>query len=323
MSGERCNNMSEFTKILTLSFLSPFRLHCLLLSRTVAILLSCWLIRPSPVAAWWETGHEVVARLAAARLTPAARTRVAQILQVPDTPAAVADALAEASIWADHVKGQSKTGPWHYIDLTLEDRKTDMAQRCENDNCVTARIRLFAAQLSAKTARQDSHWSDLDALRFLVHLVGDLHQPLHAISDADQAGNCERLDPPVRQAKNVHSLWDGEIVNSMGEGDAKLAADLDLQIGKLSGARQQTLASGNAEDWAWESHVLAQKVVYKRLHIPKEPIGFPAHCSEAPAELTDHAWHVPPGYVKAMQPVVRAQLEKAGLRLARLLNESL
>jgi hypothetical protein len=292
-------------------------------ARTLAILLTCWLLRPFSLAAWWETGHEVVARLAAARLTPAARTRVAQILQVPDTPAAVADALAEASIWADHVKGESKTGPWHYIDLTLEDRKTDIAQRCENDNCVTARIRLFAAQLSAKTTPRDSHWSDLDALRFVVHIVGDLHQPLHAISDADQAGNCERLDPPVRQAKNVHALWDGEIVNSMGEGDKTLAADLDRQIGKLSGARQQTLAAGTAEDWAWESHVLAQKVVYKRLHIPKESVEFPAHCSDAPAELTDHPWRVPPGYVKAMQPVVRTQLEKAGLRLARLLNESL
>ena len=291
--------------------------------RTLVILLTCWLIRPFSAAAWWETGHEAIARLAAARLTPAARTRVAQILQVPDTPDAVADALAEASIWADHVKGENKTGPWHYIDLTLEDRKTDIAERCENDNCATARIRLFAAQLSAKTTPQDSHWSDLDALRFVVHFVGDIHQPLHAISDADQGGNCERLDPPVRQAKNVHALWDGEIVNSIGEGDKRLAEDLDRQIGKLSAARQQTLAAGNAEDWAWESHVLAQKVVYKRLHIPKEPIQFPAHCSEAPAELTDHPWRIPSGYVKAMQPVVRIQLEKAGLRLARLLNESL
>jgi hypothetical protein len=236
---------------------------------------------------------------------------------------AVADALAEASIWADHVKGESKTAPWHYIDLALEDRKTDIAQRCENDNCVTARIRLFAAQLSAKTTPRDSRWSDLDALRFVVHFVGDLHQPLHAISDADQGGNCERLDPPVRQAKNVHALWDGEIVNSMAEGDKRLAADLDRQIEQLSASRQQTLATGSAEDWAWESHVLAQKVVYKRLHIPKEPVEFPAHCSEAPVELTDHPWRIPPGYVKAMQPVVRAQLEKAGLRLARLLNESL
>jgi len=118
-------------------------------------------------------------------------------------------------------------------------------------------------------------------------------------------------------------LWDGAIVNSIGESDKRLAEDLDRQIARLSPARQQALATGNAEDWAWESHVLAQKVVYKRLHIPKEPIEFPVNCSEAPAELTDHPWRIPGGYVTAMQPVVRIQLEKAGLRLARLLNESL
>src|SRR4051794_34385043 len=127
-----------------LSFPSLSGYTIFLPSRTLAILLSCWLLKPFPVAAWWETGHEVVARLAAARLTPAARTRVAQILQVSDTPSGVAGALAEASIWADHVKGESKPAPWHYIDLSLEDRKSDIAERCENDNCVTARIRLFA-----------------------------------------------------------------------------------------------------------------------------------------------------------------------------------
>jgi hypothetical protein len=314
-------------KIYGLSFPLPCRYTVLLPRRlpvrTLALLLTCWLIRPFSASAWWQTGHEAVARLAAAHLTPAARTRVAQILQVPDTDEAVADGLAEASIWADHAKNEKKTAAWHYIDLALQDRKTDIPKRCENDNCVTARIRLFAAQLSAKTTPQDSHWSDLDALRFVVHFVGDVHQPLHSISDADQGGNCERLDPPVGRANNVHALWDGEIVNSIGKGNKALAADLDRQVRKLSPARQRILAEGGANDWAWESHVLAHKVIYKRLHIPEEPVGFPAHCSEAPAALTAHAWHIPPGYVKAMQPILRAQLEKAGLRLARLLNESL
>jgi hypothetical protein len=289
----------------------------------LVVLLSYSFLLPFSASAWWETGHKTVARLAAAHLTPAARTRVAQILQVPDTEDAVADALAEVSIWADHVKGQSKTAPWHYIDLALQDRETDMEKRCEEDNCAPARMRLFAAQLAAKTTPRDSHWSDVDALRFVVHLVGDIHQPLHAITDADQGGNCERLDPPVGRAKNVHAVWDGEIVNSMSEGDQALAADLNRHIGSWSRARQQALAGGSPEDWAWESHMLALKVVYKRLHIPKEPAGFPAHCSEAPEAIASHAWRIPRGYVQAMQPVVRAQLEKGGLRLARLLNESL
>ena len=132
-----------------------------------------------------------------------------------------------------------------------------------------------------------------------------------------------RLDPPVGRAKTVHALWDGEIVNSMGEGNEALAADLNRQIESWSTKRQQALAAGDPEDWAWESHTLALKFVYKRLHIPKEPVEFPTPCSAAPAEIAAHTWRIPPGYVQAMQTVVRAQLEKAGLRLARLLNESL
>jgi hypothetical protein len=291
--------------------------------RTVVIFLSYCLIRPLSADAWWETGHEVVARLAASRLTPAARTRIAQILNVADSPESVANALAEASIWADTVKGQNKTGPWHYIDLTLEDHPSDIPARCENDDCVTARIRLFAAQLSSKTTAQDSRWSDLDALRFVVHFVGDIHQPLHAISDADQGGNCERLDPPVRQAKNVHALWDGELVNALGADERSLAASLESQISKLSTDRQESLAAGHPDDWAWESHRLAERVIYKRLHIPKEPVEFPAHCTEAPAAITAHPWRIRPSYIEAMKPIVRLQLEKGGLRLARLLNESL
>lgn len=151
------------------------------------------LLFATPVYGWWETGHRTVARLAAAQLTPAARTRVAQILQVPDTPEAVADALAVASTWADETKAQTKTGSWHYIDLVLQDNKSDIPVRCQDSNCITARIHLFAAQLSSRAA--NAPISEGDALRYLVHFVGDLHQPLHAVSDADLGGNCERVDP--------------------------------------------------------------------------------------------------------------------------------
>src|ERR1700733_1640385 len=127
---------------------------------------------------WWETGHRVVARIAALHLTPQARARVASILGVPDTIDAVADAMAKESTWADEVRPSTNTGEWHSIDLTLQNGKGDFAKRCENDNCAPARIRLFAAQLAG--GPKVEKWSDLDALRFVVHFVGDIHQPLHA-----------------------------------------------------------------------------------------------------------------------------------------------
>src|SRR5690348_12522258 len=95
---------------------------------------------------WWETGHEVVARIAAAHLTPAAHTRVARILNVPDSPQAVADGLATASLWADQTKAETHTASWHYVDLALQDHKSDIPRRCPHENCAPARVRLFAGQ---------------------------------------------------------------------------------------------------------------------------------------------------------------------------------
>ncbi len=128
------------------------------------LLVSCWILTPIPAYSWWETGHETIARIAAAHLTPAARTRIARILDVSDTPEAIADALAKASIWADQTKKETKTGEWHYIDLALQDHKSDIAARCQDDNCAPARIRLFAAQLASRTSERKVERSRCPAL---------------------------------------------------------------------------------------------------------------------------------------------------------------
>ena len=285
------------------------------------LLLSCCLLWPFPAYSWWETGHRTVARIAAANLTPAARVRLARILNVPDNPGAIADALAVASTWADETKNETHTGEWHYIDLTLQDSKSDILKRCEENNCVSARIRLFAAQLSGH--KTEGRWSELDALRFLVHFVGDIHQPLHAISDADLGGNCERLDPPIGNAKNLHALWDGQIIEAMDANDRDLAENLGKYFSALDEARQKEFSSGEVDDWVWESHKLAQENIYGKLHIPVEPILFPKNCGEAPPEITNFHPPIDILYIDTMKPVVRDQLLKAGLRLARTLNESL
>jgi hypothetical protein len=286
------------------------------------LLLSCLLLLPFPAYSWWETGHQVVARIAVMHLTPDVLRRVAHILDVENTPATVSDALAQASLWPDETKKDTNTGNWHYIDLALQDHKSDISARCENDNCVTARVRLFAAQLASKTG-VDSRWSDLDALRYVVHFVGDIHQPLHDISDADQGGNCEVLDPPVVNAKNLHALWDGELVNVLGANEKAISTDLSREIDAMPSTRQAELVAGDQDDWAWEGHQLAEKEIYARLNIPLEAVVFPGKCTEAPDTITSLKLEIEPSYIEAMKPVVRGQLEKAGLRLARLLNNSL
>lgn len=292
--------------------------------RLVVILLIGCLIHPFPAYPWWETGHQTVARIAAAHLTPAARTRVARILEVEDTEEAVADALARSSTWADETKNETKTGSWHFIDLALEDHKSDIPERCQNDDCAPARVRLFAEQLSGHPGHPaNTRWSQLDALRYVVHLVGDIHQPLHDTSDADLGGNCELLDPPIGKANNLHALWDGEIINEMSASDRSLAAELESEVGEFSARHQRQLSDGKEDDWAWEGHEIAVHQIYRRLRIPVEPLEFPASCADAPAAITGFKLEISSAYIGEMKPVVREQLIKGGLRLARLLNESL
>jgi hypothetical protein len=274
-----------------------------------------------PALGWWETGHQVVARIAAAHLTAAARTRVSRILDVPDSPEAIANALASASTWADETRSETHTGNWHFIDLALQDEKFDIAKRCPQDNCAPARIRIFAAEL--RSHQSDQRWSELDQLRYLVHFVGDIHQPLHAASDADLGGNCELLAAPMGQVNNLHALWDGGIIAQIGLDQRALAASLQEQILTMSGSEREKIEGGRINDWTWESHELAIREIYRALHIPLEPVVFPSSCASAPEAITRLRLEIAESYLKAMKPVVREQLIKGGLRLAKVLNESL
>jgi hypothetical protein len=283
----------------------------------LAVLLCCLLALPS--FGWWETGHRTVARIAAAYLNPKTRTRVAQILGVHDTPGSVSNAMAAASTWADETKEQTKTGEWHYIDLALQDGEKNIRERCPGDNCLTARIEIFAQQLANRKA---TGVSDRNALRYLIHFVGDVHQPLHTISDADLGGNCEQITP-FNEAKNLHALWDGGIIASLHESDVRLADNLEGYITRLSGGERRSWSRGDAKKWTWESHKLAERDIYQRLHIPIEPPVFPKTCKVAPGEISNFRPYIDGVYINDMKPVVGNQLAKAGLRLARLLNQTL
>lgn len=290
--------------------------------RATALFLSYWFLCPLPAYCWWETGHQAIARVAAVHLTLEARTRAAQIFGVENTPAAVAEAMAAASTWADETKAATRTGEWHFIDLALQDGEADISARCPGDNCAPARIRLFAAQLASRHF-DDTRWSDLDALRYVIHLVGDIHQPLHTVSDADLGGNCERLDPLVGNAKNLHALWDGPLVDALNADSRLLAHELEEDIDGMPPSARAAIATGNEEDWVWESHELAIRDVYEKLRIPTEPVEFPRNCRFAPALVGEMFLDIGNGYVNDMKPVVREQLIRAGLRLANLLNQSL
>src|SRR5579875_2971161 len=180
---------------------------------------------------------------------------------------------------------------------------------------------MFVAELAS--GRPTARWSELDALRYVVHLVGDIHQPMHTVSDADLGGNCERLREPIDQARNLHALWDGALVDALNPNAAALTAALERYIAALGAGEAAALARGRVEDWVWESHEIAVRNVYGKLHIPVEPVEFPTSCREAPLAMTEFHAQIDSLYIDMMKPVVRDQLVKGGLRLARVLKEAL
>jgi hypothetical protein len=146
----------------------------------------------APVSAWFAEGQEVVAIVAGYNLTPTARSHVAQIFSVPADTASVVKAMEAASIRPDTEfrEEDCTTAPWHYIDICLQDSEQDLPARCPNGNCFTAKIDQYARRL--KDGNYDK-WGAAGDLAFLIHFVGDIHQPLHTTTNADRGGTCQQV----------------------------------------------------------------------------------------------------------------------------------
>ncbi len=245
-----------------------------------------------PAYGWGPEGHRLVARIAMAQLSKRAQAKVAAILAPGET-------LASISSWADQIRrDRANTGPWHYIDIPIDQPAMDMARDCPQDNCVVAQI---AAERAVLKNREASEVERREALMFLVHFVGDMHQPLHSSDNKDKGGNDVHVVLFDRPG-NLHSAWDSGLLSRMGTED-------ELFPALLAEARKnrRKFAKGSVADWAMDSHREAQQVVYGKL--PPEPAGTPEPLG---AE-----------YQAAADPVIRLQIEKAGDRLARVLNETL
>ena len=238
---------------------------------------------------WGVEGHALIVRIAEAQLTARARDQIAAILGPGKT-------LVSVASWADEIRrSRPETGPWHYVDIPVGRPHLDMARDCPKGECVIARIedseKVVANQSTPAGERRE-------ALMFLVHFVGDMHQPLHSADNQDKGGNTVIVQLADRRL-NLHSLWDGALLARMGNEDqlaASWTADSEKHFRKWS--------KGSVEDWAEQSHKAAQKVVYGKL-----AAGAPAPVGAA--------------YEKAADELIRLQIEKAGARLARVLNETL
>jgi hypothetical protein len=274
----------------------------------------------STAAAWGDEGHQVIALIAEHYLTPEARTRVAALLE-GDASGLVARDIAHEATWADRYRDSDRdstrerylgTREWHFVDLELEG--ADLAAACHGrpplppatpasrgpaEDCVVDKIEQFSAELRDPRTGEDERRL---ALEFLLHFVGDVHQPLHAGDDHDQGGNSIRVEGPGHES--LHHEWDVELVRRLGKDDVEIAGML---IARISPADRSRWQRGSAADWAMETYGIAKAHAYGLL---PPPSGDGGH------RLTD-------AYVEDATRVTGEQLSKAGVRLAWLLNRDL
>jgi S1/P1 Nuclease len=178
--------------------------------KTRTLFLSLLLTVSASSFGWNDVGHKTIVAIANARLSPEVRAEVTRLL--------AGMSLAEASVWADNVRrDRPATGPWHYKDTFFRRDGKPVKGKPGEENAVWA-IRKFSAILGDKT-KSDAERGE--ALRWVLHFVGDIHQPLHAVSfesdaltDGDAGGNRYKILAPselkdmARPPENLHSLWD-------------------------------------------------------------------------------------------------------------------
>jgi hypothetical protein len=281
------------------------------LTRRFLLTICCVLavtVSGARLSAWGVQGHRLVALLATNHLSPVARENVTWLL-APET-------LGDIASWADEVQGGiNQTALWHYVNIPPDAKSYDRDRDCprqpgvtagsRNDawrDCVVDRIRYHEERLAdTKLDRADR----AIALKFLVHFVGDIHQPLHA-SAIERGGNgilvrvfgsdnCSN-DPARQTPCNLHSAWDSLMIAHRNLDDGAFIKVLESRV-----AAEQLLskAVGTPADWAMESLTLSNAIM-----LPQQG-------------------NVDEAYYAKNSAIIDARLALAGSRLAQVLNRAL
>jgi hypothetical protein len=281
----------------------------LLLLRLGALLALA--LAPTPAFAWWEYGHETVARIAWIEVTPHTRAEISRLMarsRLLETPECPARTIEQLSVWPDCIKRYrdrfSYAYSWHFADVDIC-RPFDLHAACRDHNCVTDQIErnLRLIKDHAVPVRER-----LMALAFLVHFVGDLHQPLHASDHDDRGGNDEIVAyGAIGGHTNLHSIWDGLLAE---RAISTPPADARGILSRLSPAERQGMRAGSIEDWARESWDASRRFVYGAL------VADPCTAPIPPGAVMDEAM------IQRLIPIVRRQVARGGERLARMLDEA-
>jgi hypothetical protein len=275
-----------------------------------------------PALGWGDEGHEVIGLIADHYLESKVRDRVNELLK-GDTSGLTALDIAHESTWADKYRDSDRNGAklryqqtraWHYVDLELDG--ADLTSACFGkpklppaapasagpaEDCVVDKIEEFAAELAAPSTSAPERRL---ALQFLMHFVGDVHQPLHACDDHDRGGNLKIVAGARVGRNNLHHDWDTLFVGGLGGNAHEIAPRL---IAEITAAKRARWAAGSAADWAFEAYSTAKAHTYGLLG----------------AANGSGQYELSAVYVADATAVTAEQLSKAGVRLAFVLNRAL
>jgi nuclease S1 len=261
------------------------------LIRSVALLLLAGfasLVSATPAYTWGSKGHEIVAAIAETHLTDTARKRIKELLPQGTT-------LADASTWPDKAGRKIvDMDPYHFLNFPKDANTYDQQRDCKLRNCIIEAIAWYLQVLKSLDAPRNEKRT---ALRFVAHLVGDIHQPLHAGFAEDRGGNSVDVRFNGRK-ENLHSLWDTALVELEHGTPAEIGGRL---LSAVMVEHRQQWQQGTPAQWALESLAIVRTQVYR-----------------LPASGEINAT-----YVESARAVIRNRLAQAGIRLARMCNENL
>lgn len=233
---------------------------------------------------WGPTGHRATGKIAEKHLSRRAKKKIDELLQ--------GESLAFVSTYADEIKSDRnfrKYYSWHYVNMPL-DSDYESSEKNPKGDLVTGVNYCIKVLKDEKSSVEDKRFH----LKMLVHLIGDLHQPLHIGRKEDKGGNTIQVQWHGR-GSNLHRVWDEDMIAKWGMSYIELADNTK----DLSKHQVKAIQNGTLLDWVKESHELTKKV----------------YASAENGEKLRYRY----SYVHF--PIVREQLQKGGLRLAKLLNE--
>jgi len=269
----------------------------------ILLVIAALALVPSPALAWGKTGHRVVAAIADTQLSGLARAHIREIL-------GGAESLDEAANWPDEMRSapgnfwQKIATPWHYV--TLNGILYDHAPPEGDALQALDHFKLVLQNPNASLADKQ------EALRFIVHLVGDLHQPLHVGKCCDKGGNDIKVTW-FGKPTNLHAVWDSQLVDDEQLSFTELAAKLARHT---SDEDVVTWWDINPRDWISESAEVREQI-YAYIPPPAKPKNVKKAKKRAPAPLPDLSYD----YVYKFTPVMERRLQQAGVRLAAYLND--